>query len=356
MTLAPKLGWTELTVGEGVPETAVNELALLITAAASSFIFKSRSDAAPPASPAQLDSYLVAASPTGAWSGQAGKIAIYLNTSWVFVTVQAGFIAYVADELGFIVFDGTSWDALGLTVDDDGTMAADSHTAAPTQAAVIAYVAAQIAAAVTGLLDLKGGQDCSANPNYPAASKGDAYVVTVAGKIGGASGTSVAVGDVFFATADNAGGTQAAVGASWDTIVHSASLSGALLAANNLSDVANAATALANLGGKASAPNVQSVTSAATVTPTFSNDLVKITAQAAALTLANPTGTAVPGWGMGIRIKDNGSAQTIAYGAQYRAIGVTLPTTTVAGKTLYLGMIYNSDDTKWDVVAVAQQA
>lgn len=101
---------------------------------------------------------------------------------------------------------------------------------------------------------------------------------------------------------------------------------------------------------------IQSVTSASTVTPTFSDDLVKITAQAAALALANPTGTAVPGWSLGIRIKDNGTARAITYGTQYRAIGVTLPTTTVISKTLYLGMVYNSDDTKWDVVAVAQEA
>lgn len=84
-----------------------------------------------------------------------------------------------------------------------------------TKAASTAYVDAGIAAAVTGLLDFKGSTDCSANPNYPAASKGDSYVVSVAGKIGGASGTVVAIGDVYFATADNAGGTQASVGASW---------------------------------------------------------------------------------------------------------------------------------------------
>lgn len=106
----------------------------------------------------------------------------------------------------------------------------------------------------------------------------------------------------------------------------------------------------------AAAPSIQSVTSSATVTPTFSDDMVKITAQAAGLTLANPTGTAVPGRGMAIRIKDNGTARGISYGTQYRAIGVTLPTTTVVSKTLYLGLIYNSDDTKWDVVAVAQEA
>lgn len=102
-------------------------------------------------------------------------------------------------------------------------------------------------------------------------------------------------------------------------------------------------------------PNVQSVSSAGTVTPTFSNDAVKITAQAAALTLANPTGTAIDMLGMVIRIKDNGTARAISYGTQYRAIGVTLPITTVVGKTTYLAMIYNSDDTKWDVVAVGQE-
>lgn len=104
------------------------------------------------------------------------------------------------------------------------------------------------------------------------------------------------------------------------------------------------------------APSIQSVTTAGTVTPTFSNDMVKITAQAAGLTLANPTGTAIDGLGIVIRIKDNGTARSIAFGTQYRAIGVTLPTTTVLGKTLYLAMVFNNDDTKWDVVAVGQEA
>lgn len=101
---------------------------------------------------------------------------------------------------------------------------------------------------------------------------------------------------------------------------------------------------------------IQSVASAATVTPTFSNDQVNITAQAVALALANPTGTAIDGLGISIRIKDDGTARAITYGTQYRAVGVTLPTTTVVSKTLYLGMVYNAADTKWDVVAVAQEA
>jgi hypothetical protein len=56
-----------------------------------------------------------------------------------------------------------------------------------------------------------------------------------------------------------------------------------------------------------------------------------------------------------IRIKDNGTARTIGYNAIFRAFGVALPTTTTINKTLYLGMIYNTTDTKWDVVAVSNE-
>ena len=96
--------------------------------------------------------------------------------------------------------------------------------------------------------------------------------------------------------------------------------------------------------------NTQIVTSSATVTPTFSNDIVTITAQATALTLANPTGTPIANTPLFIRIKDNGTARAITFDTQYRSIGVTLPTTTVANKTIYLGMMYNATDTKWDVL------
>jgi hypothetical protein len=101
---------------------------------------------------------------------------------------------------------------------------------------------------------------------------------------------------------------------------------------------------------------VQTVASAATVTPVNTNDLVTITAQAAPLTLANPTGTFTEGQSLIIRIKDNATARAITYGTNYRAIGVTLPTTTVLSKTTYLGIIYNDSDSKWDVIGVTTQA
>jgi len=101
---------------------------------------------------------------------------------------------------------------------------------------------------------------------------------------------------------------------------------------------------------------VQSISSSATVTPTSANDLVIITAQGVGLTLANPTGTFTEGQALMIRIKDNATARAITFDTNYRAIGVTLPTTTVISKTLYLGIIYNSTDSKWDVIGLNQQA
>ena len=102
-------------------------------------------------------------------------------------------------------------------------------------------------------------------------------------------------------------------------------------------------------------PRVQTVASSATVTPVSTNDLVTITAQAVGLSLLNPTGSFVEGQALMIRIKDNGTARTIAFGTSYRAIGVTLPTTTVISKTIYLGIIYNSTDAKFDIVGLNQE-
>lgn len=61
----------------------------------------------------------------------------------------------------------------------------------------------------------KGLIDCSTNPDYLAGQKGDYYYVSVAGKIGGADGTDVSVGARIECLADNDGGDQVAVGASW---------------------------------------------------------------------------------------------------------------------------------------------
>jgi hypothetical protein len=129
-----------------------------------------------------------------------------------------------------------------------GTPAAPTASSATntTQIATTAFVQTVVGLAVAGLLELKGNLDCSANPNYPAGSVGDTYYVTVAGRVGGGSGKQVEVGDAVVCKTDNAGGTEASVGTSWFVLEHN--LQGALLTANNLSDVADAAAARTSLG------------------------------------------------------------------------------------------------------------
>jgi len=85
-------------------------------------------------------------------------------------------------------------------------------------------------------------------------------------------------------------------------------------------------------------------------------DQFEITAQAGALKFNNPGGTPVGGQKLIIRIKDNGTARALTYDTQFRAIGVTLPATTIASKTLYMGFIWNNTDSKWDCVAISQEA
>lgn len=85
-------------------------------------------------------------------------------------------------------------------------------------AATKASVAAAIAAAVSGGFSYEGVIDASSNPNYPAATSGYVYVISVAGKIGGVSGEPVEAGDTVFCKNDNAGGSQASVGADFNVV------------------------------------------------------------------------------------------------------------------------------------------
>lgn len=85
-------------------------------------------------------------------------------------------------------------------------------------------------------------------------------------------------------------------------------------------------------------------------------DQFEITAQAGALLFNSPGGTPLGGQKLLIRIKDDGTARALTYNAIFRAAGNALPSTTVLSKTLYMGFIYNATDTKWDLVAVSQEA
>ena len=80
-----------------------------------------------------------------------------------------------------------------------------------------------------------------------------------------------------------------------------------------------------------------------------------ILSQSQSLTIDAPTGTPVDGRKLIIRIKDNGTARALNWNTIFEVIGVALPTTTTANKTIYVGLIYNSQASKWNVLAVKEQ-
>lgn len=121
----------------------------------------------------------------------------------------------------------------------------------------------------------------------------------------------------------------------------------------------NATTVLATSGKVP--PRVSSAGSASSLTPNTDNfDQYQYTALAAGLTINADTGSPVDGQKLVFRFKDNGTARALTWttgvSKGYRAIGVTLPTTTIVNKTMYIGCIYNATDARWDVVAYAQEA
>lgn len=91
-----------------------------------------------------------------------------------------------------------------------------------------------------------------------------------------------------------------------------------------------------------------------------SYDQYQSTAQAGAVTINADAGTPTNGQKMIFRIKDNGTARALTWTTgttnSFRAIGTSLPTTTVANKILYVGCIYNGTDSRWDVIMVSQEA
>ena len=151
----------------------------------------------------------------------------------------AGAVDLVLSNANTITLRGTPTGAHVLTapaetgtllssasLDTDGTLTANSDTKIATQKAVKTY-ADQIIAAADAMV-FKGVVDCSANPNYPAADRGHTYRISVAGKIGGASGVNVEVGDLILCLTDGtASGDQAGVGSAWS--VTQTNLDGAVI-------------------------------------------------------------------------------------------------------------------------------
>ncbi|MFO0389905.1 MAG: DUF2793 domain-containing protein [Alphaproteobacteria bacterium] len=114
MATTTHIGMTLVEQSQSQKEVTVNQALTRIDALMNTGA-KSRTINTPPGSPASGDVYIIAASPTGAWAGQAGKIG-YFDQTWKFITPNEGAAFWVNDENILYVFDGASWVTVGGTV------------------------------------------------------------------------------------------------------------------------------------------------------------------------------------------------------------------------------------------------
>jgi len=187
--------------------------------------------------------------------------------------------------------------------------------------------------------------------------------------------TSIATGDLFpivdiSDTTDSAGGTtkkitQANLGfapSASPTFTGTVTLTGATLVNTGTLTLPTSTDTLVGkattdtLTNKRITARILSATSYTTNTGVSLNidnlDQFIVTAQAGALLINNPTGTATEGQRLIVAVTGT-AARALTYDTQFESSTVTLPTTTVTTARLNMGFIWRSDTSKWVCVASA---
>ncbi len=113
MEETPNLQLPYLVVAQAQKHVTYNEALRILDAVIQPSI-EDRDLNAPPTIPAQDARYVVVSGASGAWSGHDGRIAAWQDGAWRFIDSSEGFIAYIRDEGGVVVWYGAKWSALGV--------------------------------------------------------------------------------------------------------------------------------------------------------------------------------------------------------------------------------------------------
>lgn len=326
-------------------------------------------------------------------SATAGKVIISDGTNYVASTPT--FPNASATALKHIKSDGTNWVATTATISDspgtagkvmvsDGTNWATSTPTFPNASAtsgkfirsdgtnwVASTPTLPTSAGTSGkVLQSDGTNYVESTPTYPSASG-------TAGKVVRSDGTNnvystytipdtYSQGDILYASAANtltalAKNTSATralcnTGTSnnpaWCQIDVTSGITGIQPLANGGTNSADYTTATATYTNKRITKRVVALSDATSFT--LSADTADMNTQAntqavGTLTANSPSGTPTDGQLLAFRIKST-NVQTYSWNAIFR--GTLLPTTSTGGsKTDYELFMYNSADTKWDIVA-----
>jgi hypothetical protein len=130
-----------LSAGQAQKEVTHNEALMVVDRLLHPLVL-SRNLSTPPSAPASGDSYIPGGTASGAWAGQAGKLATYDGFGWVFTNPVRGCLAWIADEGGFSVYDSGwsngGWPAAGLRISGRQVLgAAPTSVSAPAGGALI---------------------------------------------------------------------------------------------------------------------------------------------------------------------------------------------------------------------------
>jgi hypothetical protein len=138
-----------------------------------------------------------------------------------------------------------------INLDSTGTISATALTIGGV--AIQTYI--DTVAAGLKLYSSQGVIACAGNPNYPAATAGDAYVVSTNGRIGGVSGQIVTAGDVILCNTTTIAGDHATVGTKWDIIQGNLDMTNVAITGGSITGITDLAVADGGTGVSVSGVN-----------------------------------------------------------------------------------------------------
>lgn len=95
-----------------------------------------RTRTAPPVSPTDGDRHIVASGATGLWSGWDLNVAFWVDGVWMRLVPRPGWLAWIAAEQAFVVWNGSAWNLVGEPVNTSDAVFSLVNDADPTKKAV----------------------------------------------------------------------------------------------------------------------------------------------------------------------------------------------------------------------------
>lgn len=109
MSRTPRLSIPFLSAGQAQKEISHNEALQTLDALVAPAV-EATPQASPPATPVLGTCYLVGAAPTGAWAGQADKVAQYAAGGWRFIAPTEGMSMFVRASAQSATFRQGAWE------------------------------------------------------------------------------------------------------------------------------------------------------------------------------------------------------------------------------------------------------